>query len=196
MHAKLLTYIWSDLASTPSNASLAAEELLACGGGRKRVLNARPHCGSSAVQPAMPSQTDGTRSESATAVTHVPPKGPAGMSFVALPAPIASTLPPPTVIEPLLAQSSSEREMLMNSAVERRRELTEAGQVLNRVEVEFGSRDDCRDDGCVEYEMGISEADCTARATRPTAEVRETHNMSEQRQGIMRTWEIACKDKD
>ena len=133
MHAKLLTYIWSDLASTPSNASLAAEELLACGGGRKRVLNARPHCGSSAVQPAMPSQTDGTRSESATAVTHVPPKGPAGMSFVALPAPIASTLPPPTVIEPLLAQSSSEREMLMNSAVERRRELTEAGQVLNRV---------------------------------------------------------------
>ena len=62
-----------------------------------------------------------------------PPKGPAGMSFVALPAPIASTLPAPAPIEPLLGQSSAEREALITASQERRRELTEAGQILNRV---------------------------------------------------------------
>ena len=68
-----------------------------------------------------------------SAAAPCPPKGPAGMSFVALPAPIASTLPAPVPIEPLLGQTTAEREALIASSQERRRELTEAGQILNRV---------------------------------------------------------------
>ena len=62
-----------------------------------------------------------------------PPKGPAGTSFVPLPVPIASTLPPPSIIEPLAGTSNEDREQLIVAAQERRRELVESGQVLNRV---------------------------------------------------------------
>ena len=55
------------------------------------------------------------------------------MNFVPLPVPIATTLPPPSIIEPLFVLRSAEREALANAAAERRREQMEAGQVLNRV---------------------------------------------------------------
>ena len=62
-----------------------------------------------------------------------PASGPAGTSFVPLPVPIASTLPPPSIIEPLAGTSNEDREQLIVAAQERRRELVESGQVLNRV---------------------------------------------------------------
>ena len=65
--------------------------------------------------------------------TDVPIKGPAGTSFVPLPVPIASTLPPPQVIEPLSGLTNDQREELALASQERRRELVESGQVLNRV---------------------------------------------------------------
>jgi hypothetical protein len=52
---------------------------------------------------------------------------------VPLPVPIASTLPPPNAIEPLAHLSAPDREALITGASERRRELTESGQLLNRV---------------------------------------------------------------
>ena len=61
------------------------------------------------------------------------PKGPVGVSFVPLPVPIASTLPPPQTIEPLAGMRRGEADALVEAATERRRELTENGQVLNRV---------------------------------------------------------------
>ena len=72
-------------------------------------------------------------SSSGTAAKDPPPKGPVGVSFVPLPVPIASTLPPPSSIEPLANLNHADREALAIAATERRRELTEAGQVLNRV---------------------------------------------------------------
>ena len=61
------------------------------------------------------------------------PKGPVGMTFVPLPAPIALTLPPPHQVEPLAEQSRALQEELAAAAQERRREQTDAGEVLNRV---------------------------------------------------------------
>ena len=71
---------------------------------------------------------------SSPAAAEPKPKGPPGVNFVPLPMPIATTLPPPQATEPLLPMPGSEqREALVAELMERRRELTEAGQVLNRV---------------------------------------------------------------
>ena len=62
------------------------------------------------------------------------PKGPPGVTFVPLPVPIASSLPGPSLYEPLLVPPSAEhREGLLAAHQERRRILSETGQVLNRV---------------------------------------------------------------
>jgi hypothetical protein len=78
-------------------------------------------------------QDGGSSSSAGSAAKELPPKGPSGMVFVPLPVPIASTLPPPNAIEPLAHLSAPDREALITGASERRRELTESGQLLNRV---------------------------------------------------------------
>ena len=107
-------------------STLVVEEGEALAGGKNRTPVVRPMTGSENL--GRKSSHDG-----GSAVKDPPPKGPVGMNFVPLPVPISTTLPPPDVIEPLFVLRSAEREALANSAMERRREQMEAGQVLNRV---------------------------------------------------------------
>lgn len=71
--------------------------------------------------------------DSGGAAKELAPKGPVGTVFVPLPVPIASTLPPPTPIEPLAFTARAIQEELIGASQERRRELTDTGQVVNRV---------------------------------------------------------------